>query len=95
MLVVLLLIARSLLAGLGSGRELMLENLALRHQLPVALRTNPHPRLRPRDRALWIWLHGVWPDGRRQHLRLVRLETVIRWHRNRWRRYWPGSHARG
>ena len=88
MLVVLLLILRSLLAGLGSRRELMLENLVLRHQLQVALRTNPHPRLRPRDRALWVWLHGVWPDGWRQHLRVVRPETVIRWHRKGWRLYW-------
>jgi hypothetical protein len=61
MLVVLLLIARSLMAGLGSRRDLMLENLALRHQLLVALRTNPHPRLPPRDRILWVWLQGMWP----------------------------------
>jgi hypothetical protein len=63
MVAVLLLIVRSLLAGLGSRRDLMLENLALRHQLQVALRTNPHPRLRPRDRVLWVWLQRVWPDG--------------------------------
>src|SRR5713226_4835083 len=85
MLLVLLLVVRSLVAGVGSRRDLMLENLALRHQLQVALRTNPHPRLRPRDRALWVWLHGVWPDGWRQHLRLVRPETVLRWHRKGWR----------
>src|SRR6266571_919222 len=88
MLVVLLLIARSLLADLGSRRELRLENLALRHQLQVALRTNPHPRLRRRDRVLWVWLQRVWPDGWRQHLRLVRPETVLRWHRKGWRLYW-------
>lgn len=46
------LIVRSLLAGMRSRRDLMLENLALRHQLQVALRTNPHPRLRPRDRVI-------------------------------------------
>jgi hypothetical protein len=80
-LVVLLPVARGLLAGLDSRRELMLENLALRHELQVALRTDPHPRLRPRDRALWVWLHGVWPDGWRRHLRLVRPETVLRRHR--------------
>lgn len=51
MLVTLLLILRGLLGGLGPRHELMLENLALRHRLQVALRTNPRPRLRPRDRA--------------------------------------------
>jgi hypothetical protein len=88
MLVVLLLVLRSLLAGLGSRRELMLENLVLRHQLQVALRTNPRPRLRPSDRVLWVWLQSVWPDGWRHHLRLVRPETVLRWHRKGWRLYW-------
>lgn len=88
MLVVLLLILRSLVAGLGSRRELLLENLALRHQLQVALRTNPHPRLQPRDHLLWVWLRGVLPDGWRQHLCVVQPETVIRWHRKGWRLYW-------
>ncbi len=88
MLVLLLLIVRSLLAGVGSRRDLMLENLALRHQLQVALRTNPHPRLRPRDRILWVWLYDFWPHGWQQHLRLVRPETVLRWHRKGWRLYW-------
>ena len=88
MLVVLLLIARSLLAGLGSRRELMLENLVLRHQLQVALRTNLHPRLQPPDRVLWVWLYAVWRDGWGQHLHLVRPETVLRWHRQGWRLYW-------
>jgi len=87
-IVLLLLIARSLLASVGSRRELMLENLALRHQLQVALRRNPHPRLRTRDRVLWVWLRGVWPDGWHQQLRLVRPETVLRWHRKGWRLYW-------
>ena len=66
----------------------MLENLALRHQLQVALRRNPHPRLRTRDRVLWVWLRGVWPDGWHQQLRLARPETVLRWHRKGWRLYW-------
>jgi putative transposase len=88
MLVVLCLILRSLLAGLGSRRELMLENLVLRHQLQVALRTNPRPRLRPSDRVLWMWLLRVWPNSWRHHLRFVRPETVLRWHWKGWRLYW-------
>ena len=41
MFLVLVLIIRTFLAGLRPRRDLMLENLALRHQLNVALRTNP------------------------------------------------------
>jgi hypothetical protein len=78
LILLILLIIRSLLAGLGSRRELMLENLVLRHQLQVALRTNPRPRLRQRDRVLWVGLRRMWPDGWREHLRMVRPETVVR-----------------
>ncbi|MHB8509006.1 MAG: integrase core domain-containing protein [Candidatus Dormibacteria bacterium] len=36
---------------------------------------------------LWVWLHQVWPSWR-DHLMIVRPETVIRWHRRGWRLYW-------
>ena len=88
MLDLLPLMIRSLIAALGSRRNLALENLVLRHQLVVALRTNPHPQLRVRDRVLWVWLRHLWPEGWRQHLWLVRPETVLRWHRRGWRLYW-------
>ncbi len=35
-----------------------------------------------------MWLCHFWPNGWRQHLRLVRPETVLRWHRKGWRLYW-------
>ena len=88
MLVLLLLFVRTLRAGLSSRRDRVLENLVLRHQLQVALRSNPHPRLRTRDRVLWVWLCRFWPHGWRHHLRVVRPETVLRWHRKGWRLYW-------
>jgi putative transposase len=68
--------------------ELLLENLALRHQLQVVLRSNPRPRLRNRDRILWLWIRRFCPDSWRRHLVVVRPETVIRWHRRGWRLYW-------
>ncbi len=52
------------------------------------MRTSPHPRLRTHDRVFWVWLRLAWPDGWRQHLHLVRPETVLRWHRQGWRLYW-------
>src|SRR5450759_1845899 len=42
MLQLLLLLLRALLTGLRSRRDLALENLVLRHQLHVVLRTNPN-----------------------------------------------------
>ncbi len=84
----LLLVLRTFVAAIRSRRDLTLENLVLRHQLQVALRTNPHPRLRAADRVLWVWLRHLWSEGWRQHLRLAQPETVLRWHRKGWRLYW-------
>ncbi|TMD04206.1 MAG: DDE-type integrase/transposase/recombinase [Chloroflexi bacterium] len=84
----LLIVLRTFIAAIRSRRDLALENLVLRHQLQVALRTNPHPRLRAPDRALWVWLRHLWPQGWREHLRIVQPETVLRWHRKGWRLYW-------
>jgi len=82
------LVLRTFVAAIRSRRALALENLVLRHQLQIALRTNPHPRLRAPDRVLWVWLRRLWSEGWRQHLRLVQPETVLRWHRKDWRLYW-------
>ena len=51
MLQVLLLLLRTLLASARSRRDVALENLVLRHQLQVALRTNRHPRFRLQDES--------------------------------------------
>ena len=75
------------LIGFRSRRELAPENIVLRHQLQVALRTNPTPRLRPLDRVLWVWIDRLWPASRR-HLLIFRPETVLRWHGKGWRLYW-------
>jgi len=87
MLQLLFLLLRGVLGGFRSRRDVALENLVLRHQLQVALRTNPTPRLGDPDRVLWVWLRQLWP-GWRDHLLIVQPETVIRWHRKGWRLYW-------
>jgi transposase InsO family protein len=88
MLELLRLALHTFFAAVRSRRDLALENLVLRHQLQVALRTNPHPRLRAPDRVLRVWLRHLWPEGWRRHLRVVQPETVLRWHRQGWRLYW-------
>jgi putative transposase len=87
MLQLLFLLIRGVLAGIRSGRDVALENLVLRHQLQVALRSNPTPPLRNPDRILWTWLRRIWPLWR-DHLLVVKPETVIHWHRKGWRLYW-------
>ncbi len=70
-------------AFLRRDTDLLLENLALRHQLQVVLRSNPRPRLRNRDRILWHWIRRFCPSSWKRHLVLVRPETVMSWHRQR------------
>jgi putative transposase len=82
----------SLLVGVAittlRGRHALLaENLLLRQQLAVALRTARRPRRRWHDRLFWVVARGPVTDWRR-HLVLVQPETVLRWHRRGWRRYW-------
>jgi transposase InsO family protein len=72
---------------LHDHRALLVEHLLLRQQLAVALRANPRPRLRRRDRLFWTVARRVCADWRRRVM-LVRPETVLRWHRRGRRLYW-------
>ena len=60
--------------------DLVVENLLLRHQLHVVLRSRPRPDLKTRDRFFWMLVRRLVPDWK-QHLILVQPETVVRWHR--------------
>jgi transposase InsO family protein len=73
---------------------LALENLALRQQLSVLLATS-HRRaaLTDLDRAFWTILRRYWAAWSRA-LVIVQPETVVRWHRERFRRYWARKSRR-
>ena len=81
------LVLQVVFAGLKSRRNLVLEHLALRHQLLVLNRRTNRPRLTPADRALWAWLSQSWADWKRR-LCLVQPSTVIQWHRAGFRLFW-------
>ena len=49
-------ILRVLFCGFQSRRQLMLENLALRHQLTVLQRSARRAKLKGADRFLWVLL---------------------------------------
>lgn len=67
--------------------HLTAENLALRHQLLVLKRAQKRPHLKDRDRVFWIILRRIWPQWRNA-LVIVSPDTVVRWHRQGFRRYW-------
>src|SRR3989449_6305366 len=75
----------ALRAALSTRRDLLLENLALRHQLGVLARSDG--RFRPSDRLLWLCLRRLWPRWR-DALMLVQPATVARWHRDGFRGCW-------
>ncbi|MGB5615528.1 MAG: hypothetical protein WBM78_01720 [Desulfobacterales bacterium] len=41
--------------------DLVLENLALRHQIDVLERFGKRPQLMNADRLVWVFLSTVWP----------------------------------
>ena len=84
---VIIAVLRSLAAGLLPRRQLVLENLALRHQLLVLSRNAKRPRFRNPDRLLWIVLRAVWSRWEKAVV-IIQPQTVIGWHRAGFRRYW-------
>ena len=70
-----------------SRADLVLENLALRQQVATLMRERPRPHVDDADRGFWVALRQAWP-GWVDRLVIVRPETVVRWQRERFRRYW-------
>src|SRR6266852_3433983 len=93
MLAALVVAVRSLALICGGHRAVALENLALRQQLAVFKRTVKRPQLRQRDRLFWMLLANAWRDWRTA-LIVVNPDTVVRWHRQWFRRQWARRSAR-
>ena len=87
----MILSLRHLLGGvigaLGSRRDLLLEDLALRQQ-PLSLHAKcPGHRLSVRHKLFWIFLQRLW-SGWKAPLVLVTPRTVVERHRAGFRLYW-------
>ncbi len=67
--------------------DLVMENLALRQQVTALKKEWPRPALDDVDRAFWVALRASWPTWA-SRLVIVNADTVARWHRERFRRYW-------
>jgi transposase InsO family protein len=88
MLAILHLLGTFVVNLFRSRRRLEVENLFLRHQLNIALRSAPHRlRLHASDRALKVWMTRVWPSLLGLS-RVVQPDTILRWHRAGFRAYW-------
>lgn len=76
-----------LVSFVRTRRDVAFENLLLRQQLAVLKETGARPRLFQSDRSFWVLVSKIWPRWR-DVLHIVRPETVIRWHREGFRRHW-------
>jgi transposase InsO family protein len=81
------LLLDGILAFFRNREEQAIVELALRQQLAVYAQNRPRPRLSPVDRTFWVMLSRLWPSWK-DHLVVVRPETVVRWHRDGFRKYW-------
>jgi putative transposase len=87
------LILTGLLRMLRTRQSLVLENLALRHQLAVLQRTAPRPRLRTADRLLWVLLSRLW-NRSTDAISIVQPATVVRWQRSGFKLFWTRKSRR-
>ena len=87
MLDIFLTLAGTLRSVLTTREDLLLENLALRHQLAVLIRSDRRVRFRVADRLLWISLRQLWAKWK-EALVLVQPSTVLCWHREGFRKSW-------
>jgi putative transposase len=82
---------------LSSGHQAVaVENLALRRQLAAFKRKRKKPLLTQWDRLFWVGLSRLW-SGWRDALVFVQPDTVVRWQRERFRKFWArlSQHKRG
>ena len=84
---------RALISAFTARRKLALENVALRQQLAVLRRSVKRTRLSNVDRGFWVLLRRIWTDWE-SVLVIVKPETVVRWHRCGFRRYWTWKSRR-
>ena len=87
MLSALVAILRTVRSSMKSRRQLLLENVTLRQQLAMLHQSVKRPRVSPVDRLFWILFSKTFERWRAM-LHVLHPDTVVRWHRLGFRRYW-------
>ena len=89
----LLMMLEWMRSALQPRHRLALENLALRQQLAMLQRTSRRARPIRFDRLFWA-MFVRYVDGWRSMLDVLHPDTVVRWHREGFRRYWTAKSRR-
>ncbi len=80
-------VVRGIRAACRSRADLVIENLALSQQVTALKQARPKPFLHELDRAFWVALRATWTRWK-DRLVIVKPDTVVDWHRRRFRRHW-------
>jgi putative transposase len=83
----LLFVFRFVRLLLSGHQAVAIENAALRMQIAAFQRKRKRPLLTSLDRIFWVVLRSVWSDWRHPLL-YVQADTVVRWQRERFRKFW-------
>jgi hypothetical protein len=91
-----LLLFRFVRLLLSGHQAVAIENAALRMQIAAFQRKRKRSLLTTLDRVFGITLRTLWSDWRHPLL-YVQANTVVRWQRERFRRFWArlSSHSAG
>src|SRR3954447_23997969 len=82
-----LLVFRFVRLLLSGHQAVAIENAALRIQVAAFQRKRKRPLLTTCDRVFWITLRRLWSDWRHP-LMYLQADTVVRWQRERFRKFW-------
>jgi len=85
--VLLLFVFRFVRLLLSGHQTVALENAALRMQIAAFQRKRKRLLLTTFDRVFWVTLRTLWSDWRHPLL-YVQADTVVRWQRERFRKFW-------
>jgi hypothetical protein len=91
--VLLLFVFRFVRLLLSGHQAVAIENAALRMQIAAFQRKRKRPLLTTLDRVFWITLRTLWSDWRHPLL-YVQADTVVRWQRKRFSKFWASYPTR-